>query len=79
MRDEAHRFAIGSHRIRRNKAIKYSKLDDLEGIGVKRKNQLMKYFGSMKSIQDANVDDIMKVPGISEKLAMDIYQSFHES
>ncbi len=39
----------------------------------------MKYFGSMKSIQDANVDDIMKVPGISEKLAMDIYQSFHES
>ena len=79
MRDEAHRFAIGSHRIRRNKALKYSKLDDLEGIGIKRKNQLMKYFGSMKSIQDANVDDIMKVPGISEKLAMDIYQSFHES
>ena len=76
IRDEAHRFAIGSHRTRRVKQINYSKLDDIEGIGLRRKQQLMKYFGSIKSIREASFDDIIKVPGISEKLAKDIHSSF---
>ena len=76
IRDEAHRFAIGSHRTRRVKQINYSRLDDIEGIGLRRKQHLMRYFGSLKSISEASFDDIIKVPGISEKLAKDIHSSF---
>ncbi len=76
IRDEAHRFAIGSHRTRRGKQINYSRLDDIEGIGLRRKQHLMRYFGSIKSISEASFDDIIKVPGISEKLAKDIHSSF---
>tara|TARA_B100000927_G_scaffold249337_1_gene213318 strand:- start:2726 stop:4579 length:1854 start_codon:yes stop_codon:yes gene_type:complete len=76
IRDEAHRFAIGSHRTRRGKQINYSRLDDIEGIGLRRKQHLMRYFGSLKSISEASFDDIIKVPGISEKLAKDIHSSF---
>ncbi len=76
IRDEAHRFAIGSHRARRTKQINYSKLDDIVGIGQRRKQQLMRHFGSIKSIKEASYDDIIKVPGISEKLAKDIHSSF---
>ena len=76
IRDEAHRFAIGSHRTRRVKQINYSRLDDIEGIGLRRKQHLMRYFGSIKSISEASFDDIIKVPGISEKLAKDIHSSF---
>ena len=75
-RDEAHRFAIGSHRTRRVKQINYSRLDDIEGIGLKRKQQLMRHFGSIKSISEASFDDIIKVPGINEKIAKDIHSSF---
>lgn len=76
IRDEAHRFAIGSHRTRRVKQINYSRLDDIEGIGLKRKQQLMRHFGSIKSISEASFDDIIKVPGINEKIAKDIHSSF---
>ena len=76
IRDEAHRFAIGSHRTRRVKQINYSRLDEIEGIGLRRKQQLMRHFGSIKSIREASFDDIIKVPGISEKLAKDIHSSF---
>ena len=76
IRDEAHRFAIGSHRTRRVKQINYSRLDDIEGIGLKRKQQLMRHFGSVKSISEASYDDIIKVPGINEKIAKDIHSSF---
>ena len=76
IRDEAHRFAIGSHRTRRVKQINYSRLDDIEGVGLKRKQQLMRHFGSIKSISEASFDDIIKVPGINEKLAKDIHSSF---
>ena len=77
IRDEAHRFAIGSHRHRRTMQLKNSKLDDIEGIGSKRKQQLIKYFGSMKSIQEADYNDIVQVPGINEKLARDIFSLLH--
>tara|TARA_B110000444_G_scaffold260558_1_gene308029 strand:- start:55 stop:1908 length:1854 start_codon:yes stop_codon:yes gene_type:complete len=77
IRDEAHRFAIGSHRHRRTMQLKNSRLDDIEGIGAKRKQQLIKYFGSVKSIQEANFNDIIKVPGINEKLARDIFSSLN--
>ncbi len=76
IRDEAHRFAIGSHRTRRVKQINYSRLDEIEGIGLKRKQQLMRHFGSIKSISEASFDDIIKVPGINEKIAKDIHSSF---
>lgn len=76
IRDEAHRFAIGSHRTRRVKQINYSRLDDIEGIGLKRKQQLMRHFGSIKSISEASFEDIIKVPGINEKIAKDIHSSF---
>tara|TARA_Y100000590_G_scaffold424833_1_gene532195 strand:- start:13171 stop:15030 length:1860 start_codon:yes stop_codon:yes gene_type:complete len=79
MRDEAHRFAIGSHRIRRKMHIKDSKLDSIQGVGAKRKKELLQYFGSVKSIQDAAIDDIIKVPGINNRIAEEIYLNFHDS
>lgn len=77
LRDEAHRFAIGSHRIRRNKTIEISVLDDVPGIGGARKKALLLHFGSAKSVQDATIEDLSKVKGISKDLAKKIYGFFH--
>lgn len=77
LRDEAHRFAIGSHRIKRNKSIEISALDDVPGVGALRKKALLLHFGSAKSVQDATVDDLSKVKGISKDLAKKIYGFFH--
>lgn len=77
LRDEAHRFAIGSHRIRRNKTLEISVLDDVPGIGASRKKALLLHFGSAKSVQDATVEDLSKVKGISKDLAKKIYGFFH--
>jgi len=78
LRDEAHRFAIGSHRARRKKEISANPLDDIAGIGQKRKRALMKHFGSAKSVSKAGVADLAKVEGISEAMAQAIYDFFHE-
>ena len=78
LRDEAHRFAIGTHRKRRAKSITKSNLDDIEGIGAKRKRDLLNHFGSVSAIKDASISDISKVSGISKKTAENIYNYFHK-
>jgi excinuclease ABC subunit C len=77
LRDEAHRFAIGSHRARRSKAIGASPLDELEGIGPKRKKALLHHFGSAKGVSEAGLADLGAVEGISGALAKKIYDHFH--
>ena len=77
LRDEAHRFAIGTHRARRAKSISKSKLDEIEGIGARRKRDLLNYFGSVEEISQSSVKDLQKVVGISKKTAEKIYNYFH--
>ena len=77
LRDEAHRFAIGSMRTRRAKTIEKSPLDDVPGIGPKRKKALLTYFGSGKAVARASLHDLQKVEGISEAFAEKIYSYFH--
>ncbi len=78
LRDEAHRFAIGTHRKRRAKSMTKSSLDDIEGVGGKRKKDLLYHFGSVDAIKDASVEDISKVSGINKKTAENIYNYFHK-
>jgi excinuclease ABC subunit C len=77
LRDEAHRFAIGTHRKKRVKSIYKSSIDEIEGIGAKRKKDLLNFFGSVEQIKNASMTDIMKVQGISKKVAEKIYKYFH--
>lgn len=77
LRDEAHRFAIGSHRARRSKAIATNPVDEIPGIGPKRKKALMLHFGSARSIARASVTDLARVDGISQTVAQAIYDHFH--
>jgi len=78
LRDEAHRFAIGGHRARRSKAIGINPLDEIPGIGVRRKKALLMAFGSAKAVARASVADLEKVEGVSRQLAQTIYDFFHE-
>lgn len=78
LRDEAHRFAIGTHRARRKKEMKSNPLDGIEGIGPRRKRELLAHFGSAKGVKSASVEDIARVEGVSQKLAQTIYDYFHE-
>lgn len=77
LRDEAHRYAIGTHRARRQKEITASPLDGVPGVGAKRKKALLAYFGSGKAVAGASVKDLQKVEGVSEALAQAIYDHFH--
>jgi excinuclease ABC subunit C len=77
LRDEAHRFAIGTHRARRIKAVSASKLDDIPGVGPSRKRALLQHFGSAKAAQGAGLKDLEKVEGISKSLAKKVYDYFH--
>lgn len=77
LRDEAHRFAIGTHRKKRAKSIYKSRIDEIEGVGAKRKRDLLNFFGSVEQIKEASLQDIMKVEGISKKTAEKIYNYFH--
>jgi excinuclease ABC subunit C len=77
LRDESHRFAIGTHRARRTKAIGQSGLEEVPGIGAARKKALLRHFGSAKAVMGAGVEDLRRVPGISEKMAKIIYDTFH--
>jgi len=77
MRDEAHRFAINGHRQRRAKAKKQSVLDNITGLGIRRKQLLLKQFGGLQSISDASVDALASIKGISKQLAQRIYDNFH--
>ncbi|WP_417671954.1 excinuclease ABC subunit UvrC [Roseibium sp.] len=78
LRDEAHRFAIGSHRARRKKDITKNPLDEIAGIGPTRKRALLRHFGTAKAVSKAGVDDLAAVPGISEAIAKLVYDHFHE-
>ena len=78
IRDEAHRFAIGTYRKKHQKAITKSRIDDVEGVGAKKKKELLNYFGSIEEIMHANIEDIIKVPGINKKTAEKIYNYFHK-
>ena len=78
LRDEAHRFAIGSHRARRKKDIARNPLDEIAGIGPTRKKALLQHFGTAKAVSKAGVDDLASVPGISEAIAKLVYDHFHE-
>ena len=77
LRDEAHRFAIGSHKIRRQTKITKSLLDQIEGIGSSRKKALLNHFGSAKAVGEAGETDLGTVKGISNSLAKKIYDFFH--
>ena len=77
LRDEAHRFAIGSQRKRRTKTAMTSPLDDLPGIGSSRKRALIQRFGSIKAVSRASVADLLQVPGISAAMAQRIFNHFH--
>ncbi len=73
VRDEAHRFAITYHRELRSKAMKASALDDIPGVGPKRKKALIKAFGSVKQLRAASVEEIAAVPGIPREVAEDVH------
>ena len=77
IRDEAHRFAITSHRQRRSKQRSRSVLEDIDGIGSIRRQQLIRYFGGLQGISRAGVEDLAKAPGINKNLAEKIYNRFH--
>jgi excinuclease ABC subunit C len=77
IRDESHRFAITGHRSRRQKAKQSSVLQDIPGIGAKRRQALLKYTGGIQGLKKASRDEIAKVPGISEDLAETIYDYLH--
>lgn len=79
LRDEAHRFAIGTHRARRKRDIKSNPLDEIPGIGPSRKRALLLHFGTVKAIQRAKLEDLMKTPGVNAATAKAVHAHFHET
>ena len=77
IRDEAHRFAVTGHRQRRQKARRASELDHIAGVGPKRRHDLLTHFGGLRAVKGASVEEISKVPGISRRLAAEIYGTLH--
>jgi len=77
LRDEAHRFAIGTHRQKRAKSLTTSTLDEVPGIGPNRKRALLMHFGTARAVKSAALDDLERAPGISKAMARQIYDFFH--
>jgi excinuclease ABC subunit C len=78
LRDEAHRFAIGAHRAKRKRELVKNPLDEIAGIGPTRKRALLHHFGTVKAIQRAALEDLMKAPGVNAATARAVYDFFHE-
>ena len=78
LRDEAHRFAISTHRAKRKKTLSKSLLDQIQGIGRQRKRALLNHFGSARAVESASLDDLKSVEGIEDSIAKKIYNYFHE-
>ena len=77
IRDESHRFAITGHRHKRQKARSHSVLENIQGIGPKRRQALLKNLGGIREVMNASVEELKKVPGISESMAQMIYDELH--
>ncbi|HST75934.1 MAG TPA: helix-hairpin-helix domain-containing protein, partial [Acetobacteraceae bacterium] len=77
LRDEAHRFAITTHRAGRSKALTRSELDEVAGIGAARKRALLNHFGSARGVKQAGLADLEAAPGISRETARRVYAHFH--
>ena len=77
IRDEAHRFAITGHRARRDRARQRSGLEDIAGVGAKRRRELLRHFGSAQAVENANIEELKKVAGISATMAQQIYDHLH--
>ena len=78
LRDEAHRFAIGTHRARRKKDTMKNPLDEIPGIGPTRKRALLLHFGTVKAIKRAKLDDLMRAPGVNAATAKAVHDYFHD-
>jgi excinuclease ABC subunit C len=79
LRDEAHRFAVGSHRQRRKRDIREMGLQEISGVGPARKRALLRHFGTLRAIERASPADLEQVPGINADTARKIYDYFHEN
>ena len=77
LRDEAHRFAITTHRAGRSKALVTSELDEVQGVGPSRKRALLNHFGSARGVKQAGLRDLEAVPGVSSDTARRVYAHFH--
>jgi excinuclease ABC subunit C len=77
IRDEAHRFAVTGHRTRRDKARQRSALEDIPGVGARRRRDLLRHFGSAQGVENASVEELKKISGISAKMAQQIYDHLH--
>jgi excinuclease ABC subunit C len=78
LRDEAHRFAIGAHRARRKREMTKNPLDEIPGIGPTRKRALLHHFGTVKAIQRAGLEDLMRTPGVNAATARAVYDFFQD-
>ena len=79
LRDEAHRFAIGTHRAKRAKTLVHSRLDEIAGIGPGRKKALLHHFGSSRAVSSASIQELQAAPGINKSVAKKIHAYFHET